>query len=197
MMNPAPVFDRVYAGLKQLLRDGAIAPGDRLDPASLAERLVASITPVRDALHRLAGERLADTGSEGFTVPKTSEPDLRDLYAWNQQLLRLTLQTSLSSRFADDRGDVTGSVAERTERLFSAIAARSSNREHAFAIGNINDRLHAIRRIEPAVLSGVDDEYHALAEADLRSLRNLLGSYHRRRIAAVPQLVRALHRGPN
>src|ERR1700754_1059937 len=143
MMNPAPVFDRVYAGLKQLLRDGAIAPGERLDPASLAEQLVASITPVRDALHRLAGERLADTGNEGFTVAKATEPDLRDLYAWNHQLLRLAAQTSFSSQSTYRPVDATGAIAERTERLFTAIALRSSNREHAFAIGNVNDRLHA------------------------------------------------------
>lgn len=196
-MNPAPVFDRVYAGMKQLLREGEILPGDRLDPALLAERLVASITPVRDALHRLAGERLAEAGSEGFTVPKATEPDLRDLYEWNHQLLRVALQTSLSSRFSYQPSDGSGSIAGQVERLFAAIAARSSNREHVIALEGLNDRLHAIRLIEPGILTGCDAELAAMANADLRSLRTLLGTYHRRRIAAVPQLIRALYRGHN
>ena len=196
-MNPAPVFDRVYAGMKQLLREGAIGPGERLDPAALAERLVASITPVRDALHRLAGERLVEAGSDGFAIPKTSEPDLRDLYDWNLQLLRIALQKSLSSRFAYEGRGSSGPVAERAEHLFTAVAARSANQEHRLAVEAINDRLHAVRLIEPAVLPGTDEEYQALAAADLRTLRTLLGNYHRRRIAAAPQLVRTLYRGPN
>jgi len=196
-VNPAPVFDRVYAGLKQLLRAGAIGPGERLDPAALAERLVASITPVRDALHRLAGERLVEAGNDGFAIPKTSEPDLRDLYDWNSQLLRIALQTSLSSSFDYAIRPSSDPVAQQAEHLFSAIAARSSNREHRLAVEAVNDRLHAVRLIEPAILTGTDEEYQAMAAADLRTLRNLLGSYHRRRIAAAPQLVRRLYRGSN
>lgn len=38
-MNAAPVFDRVYGGLKQLLRQGTGAPGAKLDPAQLASAL--------------------------------------------------------------------------------------------------------------------------------------------------------------
>lgn len=194
-MNPAPVFDRVYAGMKEILREGAIPPGERLDPATLAERLVASITPVRDALHRLVGERMVEAGSEGFAVPKASEPDLRDLYAWNAQFLRIALQSSLSSTFRYRTDEGPAPVAVRAERLFTAIAMRSSNREHALGLCALNDRLHAVRLLEPAVVSADEAEIRAMEQADIRGLRALLGTYHRRRIAAVPQLIRALYRG--
>lgn len=194
-MNPAPVFDRVYAGLKGLLREGGMVPGTHLDPAQLAGKLVASITPVRDALHRLAGERLIDAGSDGFAVLAMREPDLRDLYDWNLQLLRLALQTSLSSRFVYSAIDAATRPADQARHLFQAIAARSSNQEHRLAVEAVNDRLHAIRLLEPAIVPGTEDEYRAMANAELRTLRTLLGTYHRRRTAAVPQLIRALYRG--
>lgn len=196
-MNPAPVFDRVYAALKEILREGDMPPGAHLDPAQLAGRLVASITPVRDALHRLAGERLIDAGNDGFAVVTMSEPDLRDLYDWNLQLLRLALQTSLSSRFTYSAIDTNALAADQAGHLFTAIAARSPNQEHRLAIEAVNDRLHAVRLLEPSMLAGTDEEYHAMATADLRTLRTLLGTYHRRRIAAVPLLIRALYRGSN
>lgn len=126
-----------------------------------------------------------------------SEPDLRDLYDWNLQLLRLALQTSLSSRFGYAAMDPTAPAADRAAHLFRAIAARSPNQEHRLAIEAANDRLHAVRLIEPAILPDTDEEHEAMANAELRTLRTLLGTYHRRRIAAVPQLIRALYRGAN
>lgn len=192
-MNPAPVFDRVYAGLKELLREGGMAPGTHLDPAQLAGKLVASITPVRDALHRLAGERLVDTGSDGFAVLTMSEPDLRDLYDWNLQLLRLALQSSLSSQFHYQPSG-NGAAADRIERFFTAIGAHSSNREHGIAIEGINDRLRRIRELESEVLPDIQEEFDAVVRADLRTLRTLIGTYHRRRLSSVPLLVRALYR---
>lgn len=194
-MNAAPVFDRVYGGLKQLLRQGMLAPGTRLDPNTLSATLVASVTPVRDALHRLAGERLVEARSDGYQVPVLSEPDLRDLYAWTHQLLLLALRSSTRSR-ADflimPAGDPP--AAERVEALFAAIAQASGNREQFLAIEGLNDRLHAVRRAEPQVLAGTVPELAELLDADLRTLRGLLGRYHRRRIAAVPGIVRARYR---
>ncbi|WP_066793591.1 GntR family transcriptional regulator [Sphingomonas soli] len=194
-MNAAPVFERVYAGLKAMLHEGQAVPGTRLDPAPLAAQLTASITPVRDALHRLAGERLVATTSDGFHVPMLSEPDLRDLYAWNHQLLLLALRSSTRSRagFLPPPPPEAHS-ADIAEALFAAIAAAANNREQLIAIERLNDRLHAVRRAELAVLVQVGQELADMFEADLRTLRGLLGRYHRRRIAAVPDIVRQVYR---
>lgn len=194
-MNAAPVFDRVYDGLKQMLRHGAVVPGARLDPAALSASLTASITPVRDALHRLAGERLVEATSDGFHVPVLSEPDLRDLYVWNHQLLLLALRSTRRSHadFLEPPPDEVH-TAEIAERLFAAIARATGNREQVLAIDALNDRLHAARRAELGVLANAGHELADMLEADLRALRSLLGRYHRRRLAAVPEIVRALYR---
>lgn len=195
MMNAAPVFDRVYAALKQQLRIGAMPPAARLDPAILAESLAASVTPVRDALHRLAGEQMVQTTNDGFQAPTLSDLDLRDLYDWNYQLLLLALRTSLRTH-ADflARPPADAHPAETAEQLFGAIANAAPNFEMRRAIAALGDRLHAIRRAEALVLPNLAEELADLLAADLRTLRTQLGRYHRRRIVAASEILRALYR---
>src|SRR5579872_5196064 len=91
-MTPPGTFERVYAAIRQRLRDGVYKPGERLEPAALADELSASITPVRDALHRLTGERLVEAPRhEGFRVPMMTETMLRQLYSWHRDLLLLAV----------------------------------------------------------------------------------------------------------
>ena len=81
-MTPPGTFERVYLAIRQWLRDGLYPPGHRLEPAMLSDQLNASVTPVRDALHRLTGERLVEAPRhEGFRIPMMTETLLRHLYA--------------------------------------------------------------------------------------------------------------------
>src|SRR3546814_4258715 len=66
-MSPGATMERVYIELKARAMRGEFAPGERLDPAVLARNLEVSATPVRDALHRLSGERIIDSRSEEHT----------------------------------------------------------------------------------------------------------------------------------
>src|SRR3954471_22236340 len=91
-MTPPGTFERVYAAIRQRLREGVYRPGDRLEPALLSDQFNASVTPVRDALHRLTGERLVEAPRhEGFRVPLLTESMLRHLYAWHRDLLLLAI----------------------------------------------------------------------------------------------------------
>src|SRR6185503_4923243 len=91
-MTPPGTFERVYAAIRERLRDGLYRPGERLEPALLSDELNASVTPVRDALHRLTGERLVDAPRhEGFRSPMLTETTLRHLYAWHLDLLLLAV----------------------------------------------------------------------------------------------------------
>jgi DNA-binding GntR family transcriptional regulator len=91
-MTRPGTFERVYAAIKRQLREGVFRPGDRLEPAVLSEQLNASVTPVRDALHRLTGERLVDAPRhEGFRTPMLTETTLRHLYAWHRDLVLLAM----------------------------------------------------------------------------------------------------------
>src|SRR5689334_1321709 len=98
-MNAGVTFERVYFALKDLLGSARFAAGHHLEPAVLSQDLNVSITPVRDALHRLAGEGLVDTSrGEGFRTPAVTEVGLRHLYRWNAALLDLAVRARTAPR---------------------------------------------------------------------------------------------------
>jgi len=194
-------FDRVYATLKQRLRSGVYAPGERLEPAALSEELNASVTPVRDALHRLTGERLVEAPRhEGFRVPMLTETTLRHLYAWHQDLLLLAI---LNRKYpgaglevppeASDRGVA---LHERCNAAFLALARSTGNPEHLVALATLTERIEPVQRIEDALLDAAEEEsagiVFAIESRDRRTLRKALIHYHRRRARIVPELVSRL-----
>jgi DNA-binding FadR family transcriptional regulator len=193
-MNPGTTFERVYRTLKEQLTSGRFAAGERLEPAALSGDLHASVTPVRDALHRLVGERLVEAPRHnGFRVPALTEEQLRDLYDWHAIMLDLALRTPPREMRA-----MPGFPADRVTTpadLFLELARRSGNGEHLAAVAGLDERLGAIRAVEPAVLGDTEEEWAKLQAAwkigDRAALRKALRDYHRRRKAFVPQLVSA------
>src|SRR5437764_15152487 len=105
-MTRPGTFERVYAAVKQQLREGVFRPGTRLEPAVLSDELNASVTPVRDALHRLTGERLVEAPRhEGFRTPMMTEVLLRQLYGWHHDLLLLAVMKQRHAALADQTAD--------------------------------------------------------------------------------------------
>ncbi len=200
-MNSGPTAERVHETLKRRIMGREFRPGDRLDPAVLAGPLSSSVTPVRDALHLLTGERLVETRtSGGFHIPALDEPALKDLYDWSAELLALAIRAwrqpaaiAMSATDAEDRP-----IADRADQLFLAIARRSANGEHANAVDQLNARLHAARTVEPHVLDKAEEELAAIVSAVINwerdMLRRLSLRYHRRRRRAAADIVRAVYR---
>src|SRR3546814_17067104 len=59
-MSPAHVFEPTYEAIKRRLMTGEWASGTRIEAARMADELGVSVTPVRDSLYRLNGERMVD-----------------------------------------------------------------------------------------------------------------------------------------
>lgn len=193
-MNPAPVFDRVYAAIRDRIASGAWRPGQRIELAMLCDLLDASPSPVRDALHRLRGERLLmDGDGEGFSMPSLTEVELVDRYAWVHQLVTSGLRADGSMGPVGENGE----PAEAIAALFEAIVDATCNAECREAMKNINVRLHPVRLAESVVMGGVADEIDGLrraVEADDRpALRTRLARYQRRRMRAVAAIVYRMH----
>lgn len=194
-MNAAGTFDRVYAALKEKLRSGGFRPGERLEPAQLSDELFASVTPIRDALHRLTGERLVEAPKqEGFRVPSLSESRLRHLYAWHHDLLLIALLRRRKNTAAEEEPVTSVSHSgEQRKSLFSALARSTGNPELALAFDSISERLNPLERLEDILLDGVEAESQAIMDAlnsgDARLLRKQLLNYHRRRERIVPELL--------
>lgn len=189
-MSPGATSERVYLEIKRRLADASLRPGQRIEPAALGEALFASVTPVRDALHRLAGERLVETPRHnGFRVPRLTESALRDLYHWRGQLLALALRNMRATiAWPTSSTDAPEDVA-----LFDALAQATASAEHAAAIASLNERLAPLRRAEREVLASPDEEagrLHGLLLAEnWHQLRIELSRYHSRRMRATPEIL--------
>ncbi len=205
-MSPGLTMERVYDALRHRLLQAELAPGTRLDPTRLAEDLNASVTPVRDALYRLLGERLVDARSkEGFHVPLQSEATLRDLHAWSLDLLFAALKPAIPQlRVSVEHTPpalVDAEISDQIAALFNTIAAGSGNHEHRHAMADVNARLRAFRLTESGAIPDGETEIGEIAQSwrtgDKVMLRRRLVAYHRRRIRLVPHvssLMQDIHR---
>lgn len=204
-MSPGATFERVYVGLKTRLRAGEFSPGERLEPASLSDDLAASVTPVRDALHRLVGERLVEAPkNDGFRVPNLTEMGLRHLYACHLDLLLMVLGSRVTRRIAPEDGfwqyERLREANTRADgaHFFAHLGGAGGNPEHGAAIASLADRLAPARALENAFVADAEAELAAmmtmLSARALPRLREALTRYHRRRERLVPQLLAALQK---
>jgi DNA-binding transcriptional MocR family regulator len=185
-------MERSYAALRQKLRAGAFTPGTRLEANRLADDIGVSMTPIRDALNRLVGERLVDAHvGEGFRVPRLSEAQLRELYEWHAAILSIAIRTTPQAALAMaiPSQPLAGELPDRSADLFARIASAVPNAELRASILAASDRLHPFRTIEPFVIEPVDGELDELARIDHGQVQ-AIRRYHVRRMRAAPALVR-------
>lgn len=195
-MNAGSTFERVYRALKDELLRGAYRPGAQLEPRHLGDQLFASVTPVRDALHRLAGERLVQSSPhDGFRVPLITEEGLRDLYRVQEMLVRLALRGQLVP--FDPASICRDNLPIWTRSLLAAVIRTAASPELSLAADQLFDRLSPARTLEPALFADIEEELarleEALATGDLALFRTLLSRFRASRTRIVPRLVVLLH----
>ena len=198
-MNSGQTSERAYDMLRRHILTRAFRPGDRLEPTPLAQALGSSVTPVRDALHVLAGEGLVERRtSDGFHLPQITEPELADLYRWNGDLLLLAIRGRDAPADPIALNTPPCEAADAIAHLFDRIASHSDNLEHRRAIKAASARLHPARIVEPTLFADIEAERAVLAETctrgDVVALRRTITAYHRRRRRAAGELVRRLYR---
>jgi DNA-binding GntR family transcriptional regulator len=94
------VSDQVYEWVKAAITGGSYRPGDRLAEQEIARRLAVSQAPVREALSRLARERLViQLPRRGSFVAEISTDDARHAYQVRIPLERIV------GRLACEAGD--------------------------------------------------------------------------------------------
>jgi hypothetical protein len=182
-----------------LVRDlrgaGGCAPGARLDANRLADEIGVSMTPVRDALNRLAGERLVDASSgEGFHAQRLGETDLRHLYEWNSAILTMAVRTAPPAALAQviDQVGQGDSVCDRTSASFDRVGDAVPNRELRAAIHASTVRLHPFRIVEPEVLESDSQELARLLVVDGGQAQEIR-RYHLRRMRAAGDILRLMN----
>jgi DNA-binding GntR family transcriptional regulator len=106
--------DKAYAGLREMIIRLELEPGTVLDDRILTKKLGVGRTPLREAIHRLAAEKLV------VIVPRRGAfvMEIRDGDAW--QLFEARLQTErLTARLAAER--ITPDQLQRLETLFDGL----------------------------------------------------------------------------
>jgi DNA-binding GntR family transcriptional regulator len=148
----------VYAKLKHLLVNYQCRPEMQLHPTELADRLKVSSTPVREALHRLAGEHLLiSVPNKGFYSKVLAFEEMKELSVLSKVLLQHAIAAGAAPLNGEQfleypvNANRTGladqivSDVQFIENAFESIAAASCNRCLSMMIRNLNDRTHYVR----------------------------------------------------
>ena len=202
--------ESAYHRLKVRLLREPWAPGQLLQIGVLAAELGTSATPVREALVRLATERLiVYRPKKGFLVKILTEEELRELYFVSRMHLEAALccwqeRASTGSNTPLDakqpiptQGGRATDLTDATEELMLRIAAESGIDEITAMVSNINDRLHRVRIAEQSVLlDHVVQQVHGIdvwyAAADHEKLKDAIRCYHELRLQRVRSICKEL-----
>jgi DNA-binding GntR family transcriptional regulator len=135
-INPGSLEERVYAILEEEILSGKLKRGVQLRESALAERLNASRTPVRGALHRLAEDGLVELyANRGATVVGISEEDIEDIYD-----IRIRLE-GLAARLAAERmGEEEMNELKASVELSEFYLSRGSDERY----GELDSEFHRI-----------------------------------------------------
>lgn len=91
-MPPKPLIkenlsEQIYRSLRLSLMDGEFRPGQRLTISGVAEQYGTSITPVREAIFRLASEQALEVkAATSVIVPDLTSRHLREIVAIRREL---------------------------------------------------------------------------------------------------------------
>lgn len=182
-----------YQKLRGLLATSQLRPHEHLRISELAERLSVGITPLREALIRLAAEGLVTLHPKrGFFVKGLTADQLSELYVFANFLLRSSLRwgtariapigasSELVAGLTDARREQAAVAAARAlELLNEQIVGLSGSTEMLRAIRGYNDRTSIARLIYVEQVEQVES-----TREHVRTMIDLLQSDDRAAIAA-------------
>jgi len=86
----------VYQSIKDMIFDGFLPPGEKINKIDLSRQLGVSITPVNEVINRLTGEKfLEKKGRKGYFVKKFSMKDLIEFYTVRAGLEGIALRVCI------------------------------------------------------------------------------------------------------
>lgn len=197
--------DQVYRSLKRDIMSGRYPPGSAPNVHQIATEVGLSISPVRDAMERLVGERIlvARVGG-GFQMPEVSEASLSELYLWHSYLARGAIRSmpaiaqpaDLANELETVDSNDNGAIVAATARFFLELAATGAGSEHVAAMRSAGERLAIIRFAEHRLRDRKSEleRLQTLAISGSKAvLKEAIAVYHRRRFRHLSQIIRMLH----
>lgn len=107
-LEPASTLSgKVFTALREDLLNGHYPPGDKIGIALLRDRYQVGLSPLREALNRLAATGLLNQESQrGFRVPQLSAAELEDIVQLRIELEGMAVTRSLKLGDADWEADL-------------------------------------------------------------------------------------------
>ena len=201
MIIEAATHDRIYRAIQERYLAGHFQPHVRIEITGIANLLDCSVTPVREVLYRMVGERLIDTHPNGsFQLAIPDADALANLYGHaGQQLLsalhlasRAAVRTAIGPYRDWNFSDGGISIPVATSMVFETIARASGNEEDHASVRHLNLRLHYCRLAEAKLFGDLERELRTFVRngtIDVKmNVRRRIIAYHRRRAAHATQL---------
>lgn len=164
--RPPSLAERIYARLKDDIFEFRLMPGDRFSEGEVAERMSASRTPVRQALHRLQREGFLDVHfRSGWQVRPLDFAQFDELYEL-RILLELDAVRRLCQRPNDEQPPALqalartwmvrkenqlqdGSAVSRLDEAFHCqLLEAAGNREMVRVHREVSEKIRILRRLD-------------------------------------------------
>lgn len=192
--------EHVYQEIRRAIITGQIAGGSRLNESSLAAELSVSRTPVREALHKLALEKLLHAiPRAGYIVEEMSDHDIRDLFKTRMAIEKLAATWAMEHVTANELQRMEENLQRALDVLqsgltqemvdldtaFHGIIYRASRSKNLMRICNtlgdhtLKYRI-ALMHIPELAIKTCDDHmaiFNALRDKDLPRLKQVIESH--------------------
>jgi DNA-binding GntR family transcriptional regulator len=108
------LVDLVYQRIKDMILNGILIPGNKINKMELSEQLGVSITPINEVVNRLTGEKLLEKkGRKGYFVKKLTMKELTEFYTVRAGLEGVALRICIE--------DLTDSQLNEFEHFFQGF----------------------------------------------------------------------------
>jgi DNA-binding GntR family transcriptional regulator len=209
----ANLHEHVTRRLRQMLVEGRIPPGAKLNERELCEVLDVSRTPLREAIKMLAAEGLVELlPNRGAIAVQLTEEDVRDTFevmaGLEAQSGELAAQRITDTELAEIRAMHFEMMAAYTRRdlsnyyrlnalIHSAINAAAKNPVLSATYDRVNARLQALRFRSnqneekwKSAMSEHEQMVEALGARDAAAMRAVLAAHLRNKLDVVLEQLR-------
>ncbi|ERI53478.1 GntR family transcriptional regulator [Pseudomonas sp. AOB-7] len=134
--RPQSLAERIYAQLKDDIFEFRLMPGDRFSEGEVAERVAASRTPVRQALHRLQREGFLEVHfRSGWQVRPLDFAHFDELYE-----LRVVLELEAVRRLCLRPNDEQPAALQALERTW--LVRKEAQLQDGAAVSRLDEAFH-------------------------------------------------------
>lgn len=174
--------DSAYLALRDAIVDGTLLPGEQLHDVELCEWLGLSRTPVREALHRLAEDRLVECAPQRYTrVTKITPREAADTFAVIAAIHGLATELSVPRLTSHDLAAIQAAqeafvaalrhadpaaAFTADDRFHQVFVARADNPQVDGVLNHLTPAMHRMERLTMRTLPGGRSvaQHHAIVE---------------------------------